>query len=131
MKTWSPVVVWALVIFGLSSIPGTRIPDVGFTFADKVAHVCVYGVLGALFYRGWRRSVSRLATGGLVALAALCALGYGVTDEIHQMFVPNRSSELLDLAADLVGGTLGAAAAVTVVRLRTGKRPTAGTGQHR
>jgi len=120
---WAPVVAWGLVIFGLSSIPGTEIPDVGFSWADKVAHVCVYGVLGALFHRGWRRSLSRPAGAALVAIAALSALAYGITDEIHQMFVPNRSSELLDLAADLVGGLLGGG----TMSLVFGARPAPGT----
>ena len=36
---------------------------------------------------------------------------YGVTDEVHQMFVPLRTADLADLAAD----ALGAAAAVLVL----------------
>ena len=115
VKAWALVVLWALVIFGLSSIPGKRIPEVGFTFADKIAHVCIYGVLGALFFRAWRRSLPRPTTSVVIAIAALCALAYGVTDEVHQMFVPNRSSDVMDLLADLVGGTLGA---MVGVRLR-------------
>lgn len=118
MSAWGPVVLWGLVIFGLSSIPGSQIPDVGFTFADKVAHVGVYGVLGALFFRAWRHSRRGAAASAIVALAALSALAYGVTDEIHQMFVPNRSSEVLDLVADLVGGVVGAAAASLVFGTR-------------
>jgi VanZ family protein len=79
-----------------------------------VAHICVYGVLGAFCYRGLRWG-GRLAGRWLVVLvAALLALAYGMSDEFHQMFVPNRSSELLDLAADLVGGTLGALVASSV-----------------
>jgi VanZ family protein len=36
------------------------------------------------------------------------ALGFGVSDEFHQAFVPGRSVEILDGVADLVGGFLGA-----------------------
>jgi VanZ family protein len=37
-----------------------------------------------------------------IALAAIAAL-YGVTDEIHQSFIPARSSSLIDVAKDWIG----------------------------
>ena len=40
--------------------------------------------------------------------AVLLAVGYGVTDEWHQSFVPGRTPELRDLLADAVGSTFGA-----------------------
>jgi VanZ family protein len=35
-------------------------------------------------------------------------LGYGITDEIHQMFVPGRIASVADILADITGGMLGA-----------------------
>jgi VanZ family protein len=32
---------------------------------------------------------------------------YACSDEIHQLFVPNRSGELLDVLLDTFGGSLG------------------------
>ena len=84
---------------------------------DKIAHCIVYGVLGALCYRG-----VALATNlrGAVAVAAtvLVALVYGVSDEIHQMFVPQRSSDVFDVVADVIGGALGAVVAFVYLRRR-------------
>jgi VanZ family protein len=46
-----------------------------------------------------------------VALAAvLVASFYGVTDEFHQSFVPNRQSDARDVLADTAGATVAAAA---------------------
>ena len=42
-----------------------------------------------------------------VTLEAGCAL-YGLSDEIHQLFVPLRQGDPLDLVADSVGAALGA-----------------------
>ena len=69
-------------------------------------HLGVYGVLAAalLFGAGWPRG------NGVWLWAALATL-YGVSDELHQMFVPGRQPELWDLCADAAGSFLVAAAA--------------------
>ena len=43
-----------------------------------------------------------------IALATL----YGVTDEFHQSFVPNRMTDPKDLLVDFLGATAGALAAM-------------------
>lgn len=103
---WFVVLAWAAVLFGLSSISGSRLPPVGITFGDKLAHVVVYAILGMLCLRAMRRTTD-MGTWKTGALSVLIVLGYGVSDEIHQMFVPKRSSDVLDVLADVVGGTLG------------------------
>jgi VanZ family protein len=77
------------------------------SFDDKIEHTLVYGILGALSYRALRRA-SEWPGGRAIAASGLIALGYGLSDEIHQLFVPLRSFEWLDVAADISGGTLGA-----------------------
>jgi VanZ family protein len=44
-------------------------------------------------------------------LAALVAAAYGATDEWHQHFVPGRTMEMADLAADTSGAAAAAVAA--------------------
>jgi VanZ family protein len=105
---WLPSLAWAVLLFLLSSIPGSRIPPLRISYADKIAHTLLYGGFGLLCFRALRRS-TKLGAAAAVVLAAAIALLYGTTDEIHQMFVPMRSPELLDVAADLAGGSLGAA----------------------
>ena len=39
---------------------------------------------------------------GLIIIAV-----YGALDEIHQIFITNRSCEFLDWVADIIGGLLG------------------------
>ncbi len=96
-------------IFVLSSM--SEPPDLPSGMSDKGGHGLLYFGLGALLVRalghGWGRRISV----SLCALAvSLCAL-YGVTDEIHQYFVPSRQMDVLDLVAD----TAGAAAAVAAL----------------
>jgi len=107
---WWIAAAWAIVIFLLSSIPGKSMPQIPGLQYDKVIHALVYSVLGALFFLALRHT-SSFATGRIVALAALFALAYGLTDEFHQLFVPGRSAELYDALADGIGGLIGATAA--------------------
>jgi VanZ family protein len=110
-RAWELTGLWALVIFALSSIPGKALPPVQlFAGIDKVAHLAIYAVLGGLAFVAARKTwtLSRPST---VLIATALALLYGVTDEIHQLFVPARSADPLDVAADGLGALLGAIAA--------------------
>jgi VanZ family protein len=106
LKAWLPPTIWAAVLFGLSSIPGSRLPSVHISLGDKIAHACVYSVLGALCFRALRRGTT-IRPGRAVVISILMTMGFGISDEIHQIFVPMRSSDVLDVLADVLGGSLG------------------------
>jgi VanZ family protein len=97
-------------VFVLSSVPGTSLPTVSAPHADKLAHALVYVVLGAFCFRGVRRT-SALTGARAVIMATCIAALYGVTDEFHQVFTPNRTPDWHDVAADACGGLVGALAA--------------------
>src|SRR5262245_44524557 len=96
-----------LIIFWLSHEPVLPTPPGGLT--DKQAHALVYGALAAL----WVRALSRARLDAVTLVRAVIAIAasglYGVTDEWHQSFVPGRTSDVADLAADLVGAVCAAA----------------------
>lgn len=94
-----------LAIFVLSSMSETPpLPD-GF---DKNLHALLYAGLAALLVRalagGWFRTVTLLTVCSAVLIAAV----YGVTDEIHQWFVPSRQPDVWDVVADTAGAALAA-----------------------
>ena len=104
---WLPVLVYCAAIFIQSSFPTTEhLPQ--WPHLDKILHVAAYALLGFLFFRGL--ATGRLADNHNIALilSILFAGLYGISDEIHQSFVPGRSAEAVDALADLVGGFLGA-----------------------
>jgi len=100
---------WALLIFGLSSIPGASFPASKLFSYDKLLHAGVYSVLGGLCFLALRRSSSQKSSVLVLAATALSTL-YGMTDEFHQSFVPGRSPDVRDVLADCVGGFVGALA---------------------
>ena len=86
--------------------------------ADKGGHALLYAGLGAVVVRalagGWRRPFTRTAALGAVLICTI----YGITDEIHQHYVPPREADVLDVVAD-AAGAIGA-----VVAMRLFVRPT-------
>ncbi len=78
-----------------------------FPHGDKVAHLMVYGLLAFVAARWLSREKRNLSPGAITLLAAVFAIGYGITDEIHQGFVPGRDASFLDLAADGLGAVAG------------------------
>lgn len=95
---------WVALTLTLTSIPNL---DVGPNFpgADKVAHFGFYGVAGFLFVL-WRRELGAGAAAAVMWAAIFAAL-LGAIDEFHQQWIPGRSMEFLDWAADFAGGMAG------------------------
>jgi VanZ family protein len=107
---WGPVCAYAAFIFYLSSqsfFPDT-LPSFIQKLGDKVHHMMAYGLFGLLWYRAFRYCSGSWAAPRAILLAVLASALYGITDEVHQSFVPLREPDPWDVAAD----TLGAAAAV-------------------
>jgi len=94
-------VAWMILIFRLSEIPGSSVPG----NYGTLGHFVLYAVLGGLFMLAApdRGSVWRTA-----AVAVCLASLYGVTDEFHQSFTPERVPDVVDWVVD----TAGAATAV-------------------
>ena len=111
-----PLAVMAL-IFALSATPdlnsGLGTWD---TILRKLGHVTIYGVLWLTLARAtrWRRPL----------LAAVVALLYAVSDEVHQSFVEGRHGSPVDVAIDALGIGL-AALAWSVARRRDQRAPLA------
>jgi VanZ family protein len=106
--------VWLTLLITLTSIPNPDFGE-GFPGMDKFAHFGFYGVAGFLCTL-WRRE-----SGGDRAGAILCAIAFvaflGAADEIHQRWIPGRSMDLLDWAADIAGGVAGALSSSAAVSL--------------
>lgn len=113
LRYWGPVCAYAGLIFYLSSQshPEDQLPSFIGLFSDKILHAVEYAMLGGLFYRAFRWGTNDAVKpwAGLLAVAA--ASLYGLSDEIHQAFVPNRESSGLDWLADSVGALVGVATA--------------------
>jgi VanZ family protein len=91
-------------IFYVSSLSQPVVPPGG----DKPWHLLAYFGLGALTVRAVAGGLPAWISWRTAAVSIAIAAGYAVTDELHQMFVPGRSAQLSDLAADALGVVAGA-----------------------
>lgn len=106
---WAPAVTVAVIIFILSSFPDFGALESGILReSDKLLHAVVYAVLAGCIMWGLGEGFRHPAALKHVMLAALLAAVYGVTDEIHQRFVPGRMGVWQDWLADAVGAMVGA-----------------------
>jgi VanZ family protein len=104
---WLPVLGWMALIFILSAQPGLRVSEDAAVDSPlrAAAHVVAYGVLGALLFRALSGTLGSTIRAAVVAFVV--AALYGVSDEIHQAFVPDRTGRLDDVALDVVGAVIG------------------------
>jgi len=104
LRLWLPPLAWMGVIFAGSSqstlpslTPG--VPDL----QDILGHLTEYAILATLFYRALRgtQEVRRPAL-----WAFFLTLGYSISDEWHQTFVPGRDGTPIDVGIDVIGASL-------------------------
>ena len=113
---WLPVLGYMVAIFCVSALPN---PQISGETPDYVLHGLEYFVLTLLLIRlllsqplpqckgqDFNRWHVACLFGGMIAIV------YGITDELHQYFVPNRHCSFHDVAADGFGAFLAYAAAM-------------------
>jgi VanZ family protein len=103
---WFPIILYCLLIFIQSSYPSIKsVPEL--PYSDKVLHFFAYALLGALFLRAFKTSRIKNKVTLIVTLSILLSSLYGISDEIHQHFVPYRDADLVDVLADMLGAVMG------------------------
>ena len=103
---WLPLIAYCGFIYIQSSYPSPqRLPS--FEFSDKLLHFAAYAVMGVLFYRAYQTLPFKTNIQLLVLFSMSSASLYGVSDEIHQSFVPYRDGSFWDVIADVLGAVCG------------------------
>ena len=115
---WLPVILWAAIIFLFSSNPdpyrflpaswrsAVPLPTLTNSSAAELLgqflHFLEYAVLAFLLARAFYKTASTQSI-YTVIIASLFAF----SDEIHQLFVPGRAFQLIDLIIDFLGILFG------------------------
>ncbi len=124
-SVWLPLAAWMAVIFFFSTdtfssahtagiiegalkflFPSLSISQLEFlhTLCRKAGHVTEYAILGFLAWRTFAAYPSFGLRPRL--LAAAFVLAFALSDELHQLFVASRTSTLMDVGYDFIGGLI-------------------------
>ena len=90
-------------IFVATHLPSSALPRL--QWSDKVYHAIAFS--GLAFLLAWAIPARRGKRIQHLLLAALFAIGYACLDEFSQKFIPGRSCDVWDVAADVVGTGIG------------------------
>lgn len=104
---WIPALAWMGLIFFMSS--RQQLPTVDQNGPldwswRQAGHLAEYTVLALLFYHALQGGPTGQAR---LAWALGLAVAYGLSDELHQAFVPGRNSNLEDILFNSTGAGLG------------------------
>jgi len=110
IKYFVPAIVWALLIWSLSTT--SSLPPIPWNFLspDKIGHLVFYAILTLLLIGGFVHSLSwkRKGAKSWIFFCMIIAGLYGVSLEFVQATIPGRSFDYADMFANFVGTLLGA-----------------------
>ena len=98
-------IYWLGMAFG-TSLPSSNLPKI--SIGDKYLHFIAFFGLGVLLglalYAQEKYPVVKKYYGAFGLLAASL---YAAVDEVHQLFIPGRQCDILDIAFDIAGAIAG------------------------
>lgn len=103
-KYWFIAGIYMGLIFIASSIPGKSVP--GVPISDKLIHLVEFGILSWILGKACRSSQKKIFIQQAGILSIIMTTLYGISDEIHQSFVPLRNPEIYDVIVDGIGAIL-------------------------
>ncbi len=123
-KKFIPGIAWFFLVLLLICLPGDDLPKsdnwMNAIMFDKWVHIGLFGTLAFLFMRPF--AISTLAKEKIVKILVKIALSvsiWGLTTEfIQKFFVPGRSFDMWDWAADSAGALLAFLVSLKIYNLR-------------
>ncbi|MCB4756429.1 MAG: VanZ family protein [Elusimicrobia bacterium] len=107
LSSWGPVLLWAGLIFYLSSVPrlttGWGLWDL---LLRKGAHMFEYAVLALFLVRAGRKTWPTSVRPNVLLWSLFGAVLYAASDEIHQAYVPGRGPSVVDVLIDSSGALI-------------------------
>ena len=107
-----PLILYAIFIFQISTI--SEVPTIrgiltqeklpkGVWTGDDIEHIVEYGIFAFLSLRMFKQTKLKFRAH---QFAILLTILYGATDELHQLFVPERTASIKDLFFDALASLI-------------------------
>lgn len=102
IKYWIPVIFCGIIIFLISAVPASRMPNL-FRYQNVVGHLFEYTLFGFLWVRAFKEYYPRQNFTRRLIWIFIYVLIYAALDELHQLFVPGRVASWNDIGIDMIG----------------------------
>ncbi|QQS38108.1 MAG: VanZ family protein [Ignavibacteriales bacterium] len=111
-----PLIVYWIILFISTSLPLESVPSVG--LSDKLMHTVAYTGLGILLYLTlmFQNKVEMLKTSPAI-FTFLIGMIYAGIDELHQLLIPGRKCDFIDILADTLGIVVGLILVIIFTRI--------------
>lgn len=112
VSIWAPVILWAGVIFALSSICASDVHRLNIfhipsEYLHRIGHFIEYAFLAALLVRALLYSDAGMSPIRIYVVAMVALILFAGADEWHQTFVPGRRGRASDVLYDILCVTIG------------------------
>lgn len=95
--------MWTIAILTVSSIPHLQTISTHFTWVDKIAHFAEYSIWTLFFLLMLKQEKKISNQKNLLLIVVSFGILLMIIDEGHQLFIPGRSADFLDMVADFSG----------------------------
>jgi len=119
-----PAIVIAVGIFIASHQSKIEIPEIVPEFNDKLLHALAYLIFGITIILALKKNHPQITRAKCFTLLLLIGGLYGMSDEIHQHFIPGRTADVYDWFADVTGILLSYIVFIPVEKYLFRKRQT-------
>ena len=106
VRDYIPLILWMLLIYAVSS--RSTLVDLNSQIGEKLtfksSHIVAYAVLAWFWWRAL--SPRRDVEWPLLVITFVLTVLYGISDEIHQLYVPGRHGRVTDVLFDASGALL-------------------------
>ena len=115
-----PLIIYWLVLLTATSLPGKDLPNLG--VSDKLEHFTAYFILAVILNLALivqnKYSLLKLKS----SIFTIIIIGsYAALDELHQLFIPGRSCDIKDWAADFIAACIGVSV-IFLIRVKSRNR---------
>jgi len=117
--------VYMGIIFFLSSLPGDFLNperEFGFYIDQAIKHFAEFSILGILMANVFWQLTSEITFHKVFVtffVSSVFSALYGVSDEIHQYFVPTRYCTVFDVLTNIVGSMTGVFVFLMYIRIKS------------
>lgn len=128
VRNWVAPGIWIVLIFVISSIPASPLIKIQtqpkslilrFLLSDPVGHVVMFGILGFLLARSFRKNFPSMGKRNLILWAFLVSFLLVLANEAYQQLViPGRAFQI----EDIIWGFVGVGVAISYLSITFPKR---------